>query len=172
MHQCHTQTETQPTVYVKPLQQPANKLQRSQVIWTNGCERLLVPVTTGSNLSTKRWNLYNHKSQVTTTSTTTAILRPFIRDYPGEPVLEETFTHSHLCRSPIILYPLPPFTTIHSILPDQFTCPTVFSHNLCPSLLWSTLWSGTLHFVLHTFLHPIAVFFLQHMPISMQSALM
>jgi len=27
-------------------------------------------------------------------TTTTTILRPFIRDYPGEPVPEETFTHS------------------------------------------------------------------------------
>jgi len=35
-------------------------------------------------------------------------------------------------------------------------------HNLSPSLLWFTSWSGTLHFILHTFLHPIIVFFLQH----------
>ena len=28
--------------------------------------------------------------------THTAILRPFVRDYPGGPVPEETFTHSHL----------------------------------------------------------------------------
>jgi len=28
-----------------------------------------------------------------TTTTTTTILRPFVRDYPGEPVPEETFTH-------------------------------------------------------------------------------
>jgi len=31
-----------------------------------------------------------------TTTTTTTVLWPFIRDYPGEPVPEETFTHSHL----------------------------------------------------------------------------
>ena len=30
---------------------------------------------------------------------------------------------------------------------------------------WSTSWPGTLHFILHTFLHPIIVFFSQHMPI-------
>jgi len=29
----------------------------------------------------------------TTDTTTTTILRPFVRDYPGEPVPEETFTH-------------------------------------------------------------------------------
>jgi len=29
----------------------------------------------------------------TTTTTTATVLRPFVRDYPGEPVPEETFTH-------------------------------------------------------------------------------
>jgi len=28
-----------------------------------------------------------------TTTTTTTVLRPFVRDYPGEPVPEETPTH-------------------------------------------------------------------------------
>jgi len=31
-----------------------------------------------------------------TTTTTSAVLWPFVRDYPGEPVREETFTHSYL----------------------------------------------------------------------------
>jgi len=87
----------------------------------------------------------------------------------GEPVPEETFTHSHLSRSSITLHQLSPFTTGHSIFPVQFTCLTVFMHNLYPSLLWSTSWCGALHFILHTFLHPIIVFFLQHMPIPSQS---
>jgi len=63
-----------------------------------------------------------------------------------------TFTHSHLSWSSI-LYLLYPSATIHSILPVQFICLTVFLHNLCSSLLsllWSTSWSGTLHFILHT----------------------
>jgi len=30
------------------------------------------------------------------THTHTAVLQPFVRDYPGGPVPEETFTHSHL----------------------------------------------------------------------------
>ena len=47
---------------------------------------------------------------------------------------------------------------IHSIFPVQFTCLTVFLHNFCPSPLWSTSWSGTLHFILHTFLHPLVFF--------------
>jgi len=56
------------------------------------------------------------------------LLWPFVRDYRGEPVPEETFTHLHLSWSSIILYQLPPSTAIHSILPVQFT---VFLHNLC-----------------------------------------
>jgi len=85
-------------------------------------------------------------------------------DYPGEPVPEETFTHSHLCSSSIILYQLPPSTTIHSILPVQFMCLTVFLHNLSPSHFWSPSWSEILYFILH-FFHPIVVFFSQHMSI-------
>jgi len=57
----------------------------------------------------------------------------------------------------------------HGILPVQFTCLTVFLHNLSSSLLRSTSWSSTLHFILHTFFHPATVFFSQqHMPISLQ----
>jgi len=49
--------------------------------------------------------------------------------------------------------------TIHCILPLQFTCLTVFFHNLSPpSLIWSTSWPGTLNFILHTFLHPLSSF--------------
>jgi len=54
-----------------------------------------------------------------------------------------------------ILYQLPQSTTIHSILPVQFTCFTVYLHNLSQSPLWSSPWSGTIHFVLHTLFHPI-----------------
>ena len=39
----------------------------------------------------------------------------FVRANPGEPVPELTFTHSHLSRSSIIPYLLPPSTTIHGI---------------------------------------------------------
>jgi len=54
----------------------------------------------------------------------------FVRDNPGEPVPEETFTHSHLSWSSIIPYLLPPSIMIHSILRVQFTCLTVFFHNI------------------------------------------
>jgi len=56
----------------------------------------------------------------------------FVRDNPGEPVLEETLTHSHLSWSSIVLYLLHPSNTIHGILLVQSTHLTVFFHNLCP----------------------------------------
>jgi len=43
----------------------------------------------------------------------------FVRDNPGEPVPEETFTHSHLSWSSIVPYLLHPSNTIHGILPVQ-----------------------------------------------------
>jgi len=45
-------------------------------------------------------------------------------------ISEETFTHSHLAWSSIIPYLLPPSITIHGIVSVQFTCLTVFLHNL------------------------------------------
>ena len=43
----------------------------------------------------------------------------FDSDNPGEPVPEETCTHSHLSWSSIITYLLPPSITIHGILSVQ-----------------------------------------------------
>ena len=59
------------------------------------------------------------------------------------------------------LYQLLPSTTIHSILPVQIACLAIFLHNLSPFPLWSTgtSWSGALHLIFHTFIHPISVFF-------------
>jgi len=48
---------------------------------------------------------------------------------------------------------------ILGILPVQFTCLTVCFRNLSPSFLSSTSWPGTLHFMLHTFLHQIIASF-------------
>ena len=94
-------------------------------------------------------------------------LRPFVRDYPSEPVPEETFTHSP-SWSPSNLYHLPPSTTIHIILPIQFTSSTIFLHNLSPSRLWS----GALHLILRIFLYPINGFFSHHMHIPSQPVLL
>jgi len=91
------------------------------------------------------------------------------RDYPGEPVPEDTIHPlTPILKSSTILYQLSPLATIHSILPVQYMCFTVSLYNLYPSPLRSTSWSRTLHFILHAFLHPIIVFFSQHMPIPLQ----
>jgi len=94
---------------------------------------------------------------------TTIVLRPFVRDYPGEPVLEETFTHPPSWSSST-LYELLPSTTIHSKLPVQIACLEILLHNLSQSPFWSTFWFGALQLLFHTFVHPISVFFSQHMP--------
>jgi len=72
---------------------------------------------------------------------TTTVLRPFVRDYPGELVPEETLTHPP-SWSLSNLYQLLPSTTIHSILLVQIMCLAIFLHNLSPCRLWSTSWSG------------------------------
>ena len=91
---------------------------------------------------------------------------------PGRPVPEETLTHSHPSWSSDILYHLRPFTTISGILFVHFTCLTVLSYNLSPGPLWSSSWSWTPNFILHTFLHSIIVFFSQHMPIPSKPVLL
>ena len=65
------------------------------------------------------------------TTTTTTVLRPFVRDYPGEPVPDETLTHPPSWSSSS-LYQILPSTTIHSILLVQITCLAIFLHNLSP----------------------------------------
>jgi len=49
-------------------------------------------------------------------------------------------------------------SSLFNLLPDS-----LFPQSL--SFLWFISWPGTLNFILHTFLYPIIVFFLQHMPI-------
>jgi len=63
---------------------------------------------------------------------TTILLRPFVREYPGELVPEETFTHPSSWSSSS-LYQLLPSTTIHSIVRVQITCLAIFLHNLSTS---------------------------------------
>jgi len=70
---------------------------------------------------------------------------------------------THLTWSSIIPYQLSLSITIHGILPIQFTCLTVFCHSLSPSFL---------HFIFHTFLHSIIVFFSQNKPTPSQRLLM
>ena len=55
--------------------------------------------------------------------------------------------------------------------PCSIYVPDSLFAQLSPSFLWSTSWSGTLHFILRTFLHPIIVFFLRHISIPLQPVL-
>jgi len=67
--------------YISHIWDERNSLETIQVIDNNGLA--------GSFES-------NPQDRDSTTTTTTTILWPFVRDYPGEPVPEETFTDSHL----------------------------------------------------------------------------
>jgi len=112
-----------------------------------------------------------HTAPLNGTTTTTSVLRPFVRDYPSEPVPEETLTHPPSWSSSN-LYQLLLSTTIHSILLVQITCLAISLHNLFLCPLLSTSCSGALHLIFHTFLRPISVFFSQHMPIPSQAVLL
>ena len=50
----------------------------------------------------------------------------------------------------------------------QFAYLAIFCTTSLDVLFWSISWSGALHLIFHTFLHPISVFFLQHMSITSQ----
>ena len=117
-------------------------------------------------------NAMGGQTRVTRHSHTQNRLTALFRDCPGRPIPEETFTHSHPSWSLNILYRLPPFTTVHNILFVQFMYLTVLFDNLCPGPLWSSSWSWTLNFILHALLHPIIIFFSQHMPIPSQLVLL
>ena len=75
-------------------------------------------------LSTFYFVIYTHKH-------TTTVLQPFVWDYQGEPVPEETLTHPPSWSSSN-LYQLLSSTTIHNILLVQITCLAIFLHNLFP----------------------------------------
>jgi len=86
------------------------------------------------------------RTTTTTTTTTTTILRPFVRDYPCEPVPEETLTHPPSWSSN--LYQLLPSTTIHSIrrLNVKKTQDHFYSHYRPASVSWHPSWNGWLEF--------------------------
>jgi len=106
---------------------------------------------------------------LTYTTTTTIVLWPFVQDYPGEPVPEETLTHPPSWSSSS-LYQLLPSTTIHSIFCVQIVCLAIFLQSLSPHPLWSTSWSGAIHLIFHTLLHPISVLTYSGMTICNLSA--
>ena len=65
----------------------------------------------------------------------------FVRDNLGKLIPEERNIHP---LTPFVVISHPLSVTIHSIFTVQFTCLTVFFHNLSPSFLWSTSWSCTI----------------------------
>jgi len=57
--------------------------------------------------------------------------------------------------------------------PPCYVLDNLFAHfSPSPYPIWFTSCSGALHLILHTFLHPISVFFLQHMPIPLKDVLL
>jgi len=93
------------------------------------------------------WNLNFWKSfNKPTTTTTTTVLRPFARDYSGEPVPEETLTHPPSWSSSN-LYQHLPSTTIHSILPcSNYVLGNLFVQPLSMfSLVCLLVWSPPPH---------------------------
>ena len=79
------------------------------------------------------WNNSTHMHTHTHTHTHTQLFfssLDSVWDNPGEPVPEETFTHSHLSWSSVIPYLLPPSIMIHGILPVQFTCLTAWNNSI------------------------------------------
>jgi len=83
------------------------------------------------------------------------------------------------------VHPLTPILTINhplsasSVYCDRWHPPcsiyvpgSFFAQPLSKCSLVYLFWSGTLHFILYTFLHPIIFFFSQHMPIISQTAML
>jgi len=108
-----------------------------------------------------------------TTTTTTVVLRPFVRTRVSRYQKKDSPTH-HPDHHPIFIIffhlPLSVASSLFKLRPWQSLA--IFLHNLFPCPLWSTSWSGALHLIFHTFLHLISVFFLQHMPILSQPVLL
>jgi len=95
----------------------------------------------------------------TATATTTTIVYGPLSESTWMRWYQKKHSPTHISWSLSHLHQLLPSTMIHSILPVQFTCSTIFLHNLFLSALRSTSWSGAIHFILHTFLCPVSVFF-------------
>ena len=107
-------------------------------------------------------------------TTTTKNNNRFMALCPGLPGWAGTRRNTHPPTILIIIQSLSASSiyTIHSILLIQTACLAIFLHNLSLCLFWSTSWSGALHLIFRTFIHPISVFFSQHMPITSQPVLL
>jgi len=103
------------------------------------------------------WFFFLSVMNINHTHTHTTILRlcGFCPGQPGWAGTRRNIQPLTPIWSSIVPYLLHPSTTIHGLIPVKSMCLTVFFHNFSSSFLWSTSWPGTLHFILHTFLHPI-----------------
>ena len=82
--------------------------------WNKYCTCLYTCTFTElSTLQLYDYSDFTYMHSLLSTTTTTTVLRPFVRDYPGELVPEETFTHPPSWSSSN-LYQLLPSTMIHS----------------------------------------------------------
>jgi len=78
--------------------------------------------------------------------------------YLSKAILVNTYINHPLSAYSICCNPWHPPCSIYATV-------SLFEQS-CPSFVWST--STPLHFILHTFLHPVIAFFSQHMPIPSQ----
>ena len=108
---------------------------------------------------------------VMVTQTATVLLQPFYGPLPGTTWMRQY----HKKHSPTPTYPdhhsyfISYLHLLWSIASSLFNL-HVDSHFAQP--FSKSSWSGTLHFMLCTFLHPIIIFFLQHMPIPSRCVLL
>jgi len=80
---------------------------------------------------------------------------------PGWAGTRRNIIHSHLSWS-LAIHHLSPSTTIHCNLPPHSICMFYCLIAQPLSKFWSTSGSGTLHFILHAYVHPVIIFISQH----------
>jgi len=90
----------------------------------------------------------------TTTATTTTVLRPFVGDYPGEPVPKKHSPTHHPDHHPTFIsffhLPWSIASNLFKLRAWQSFCTTSVQ------ILFGLPLSGALHLIFHTFLHPIS----------------
>jgi len=75
---------------------------------------------------------------------TTTVIQRFVHDYPGEPVPEQTFTHSHLSWLSTILCRRPPSAMIYSI-PNLCAWQFFIEPLSKSSMVYLLVWKPPLH---------------------------
>ena len=124
--------------------------------WATGQHRCLLLQS-----ATQHWELTSSQSvyfrPVLITTVTTVL---YSNPLPALPGWAGTRRNIHPPTILIIIQPLSASSIYHNLFAQT-----------CPRPLLSISWSGALHLIFHTFLHPVSVFFSQHMPIPSQPVL-